>query len=156
LIGTSFDFGTRLIRVSHEGDRWATSQVWQTTAIKPYFNDLVVHGEHIYGFDASFLVCVSLNEPARPKWKARGYGNGQVLLLPDQNLLLILSEKGDVALVEARPDSHKEVARFKVFDGKTWNHPVIAHGKLFVRNGEEAACYQLVEENGEKAQVRRP
>ena len=54
--------------------------------------------------------------------------------------------EGDVALVEARPDSHKEVARFKVFEGKTWNHPVIAHGKLFVRNGEEAACYQLVEE----------
>jgi len=156
LIGTSFDFGTRLIRVSHEGDRWATSQVWQTTALKPYFNDLVVHGEHIYGFDASFLVCVSLNEPAKAKWKARGYGNGQVLLLPDQNLLLILSEKGDVALVEARPDSHKEVARFKVFAGKTWNHPVIAHEKLFVRNGEEAACYQLVEENGEKVQVRRP
>jgi len=113
-------------------------------------------GEHLYGFDASFLVCVSLNEPARPKWKARGYDNGQVLLLPDQNLLLILSEKGDVALVAARPDSHKEVARFKVFEGKTWNHPVIAHGKLFVRNGAEAACYQLVEENGQKAQVRRP
>jgi hypothetical protein len=51
-------------------------------------------GEHLYGFDASFLVCVSLNEPARPKWKARGYGNGQVLLLPDQNLLLILSVLG--------------------------------------------------------------
>ena len=35
----------------------------------------------------------------------------------------------------------------EVFAGKTWNHPVIAHGKLFVRNGAEAACYQLVEEN---------
>src|SRR5438876_7104688 len=72
--------------------------------------------------------CIERPLASPSKWKARGYGNGQVLLLPDQNLLLILSEKGDVALVEARPDSHKEVARFKVFAGKTWNHPVIAHG----------------------------
>jgi outer membrane protein assembly factor BamB len=153
LVGTSFGFGTRLVRVSHQGDKWTASQVWQTKAIQPYFNDLVVHRDHVYGFDASFLVCVSLAEPAKPKWKTRGYGNGQVLLLPDQDLLLVLSEKGDVALVEARPDSHKELARFKAFEGKTWNHPVVAHGKLFIRNGEEAACYQLANESRETAQA---
>jgi outer membrane protein assembly factor BamB len=155
LLGTGFGFGTRLIRVNHEGDSWAANQVWHTTAIKPYFNDLVVHRDHIYGFDASFFVCVSLAEPAKPKWKARGYGSGQVLLLPDQDLLLILSEKGDVVLVEARPDGHKEFARFKAFEGKTWNHPVVAHGKLFIRNGEEAACYQLTEESGDTEQAKR-
>ena len=50
---------------------------------------------------------------------------------------------GDVALVEANPDRYKELGRFQAFEGKTWNHPVIAHGKLFVRNAEEAACYEL-------------
>jgi hypothetical protein len=46
------------------------------------------------------------------------------------------------------PGGHKELGRFKAIEGKTWNHPVVARGKLFVRNDEEAACYQLMEEPG--------
>src|SRR5271168_4716869 len=71
----------------------------------------------------------------------------QVLLLPDQDLLLIVSEKGEGALVQASPEQHKELSRMPMVTGKTWNHPVLAHGKLFVRNDEEAACYQLNEES---------
>jgi outer membrane protein assembly factor BamB len=55
----------------------------------------------------------------------------------------VLSEEGDVALVPGRPEKHEELCRFKALEGKTWNHPVIAHGKLFVRNGEEIACFGL-------------
>src|SRR5439155_11722271 len=91
---------------------------------------------------SNFLTCVTLAD-GKSKWKARGYGNGQVLLLPDQDLLLVVTEKGAVALVEAKPEEHHELARFQVIEGKTWNHPVLAHGKLFVRNGAEAACYDL-------------
>ena len=68
---------------------------------------------------------------------------GQVLLIVDQNLLLILSETGEVALVDATPDGHKLIAKFKAIEGKTWNHPVYANGRLYVRNGEEAACFEL-------------
>jgi outer membrane protein assembly factor BamB len=144
LLGTGFGLGTRRIRVTRAGDGWATREVWATRAIKPYFNDLVVHGGHLYGFDGPFLTCVSL-EDGKGKWRERGYGNGQVLLLADQGLLLVLSEQGEVALVEASPYGHKERGRFQAIEGKTWNHPVVAHGKLYVRNGEEAACYQLTE-----------
>jgi len=59
------------------------------------------------------------------------------------DMLLVLSEKGDVALVDATTERFKERATFKALTGKTWNHPVIAHGKLFVRNSEEAVCYEL-------------
>src|SRR5262249_32622856 len=58
LIGTSFGVGTRRVRVHREGDTWATKEVWTTRAIKPYFNDLVVHRGHVYGFDNNFLTCV--------------------------------------------------------------------------------------------------
>jgi outer membrane protein assembly factor BamB len=134
--------GSRRIHVTKNGETWAEKQVWETKAIKPYYNDLVIYKDHLYGFDGSFFNCVSLKD-GKGRWKARGYGSGQVLLLADQGLLLIVSEKGDVALVEAIPDKHKELARFPAIAGKTWNHPVVAHGKLFVRNGEEVACYQL-------------
>jgi outer membrane protein assembly factor BamB len=149
LIGTSFGLGTRRVHVHQEGGHWTTEEVWTTPALKPYYNDQVVFGDHVYGFDNNLLTCVSLAD-GKAAWKERGYGNGQILLLVDQGLLLVLSEKGEIALVEARPEAHKQLGRFQAVTGKTWNHPVIAHGKLFVRNGEEAVCYELAQE-GENA-----
>jgi outer membrane protein assembly factor BamB len=145
LIGSGFGNGTRRVRVTRHGSGWKTEQIWETKAISPYFNDLVIHKGHLYGFHNNLLTCVNL-ETGKQTWKERGYGNGQVLLLPDQDLLLVLSEKGEVALVEAKPERRTELGRFPAITGKTWNHPVVAHGKLFVRNGEEAACYQLAED----------
>jgi outer membrane protein assembly factor BamB len=153
LIGTGFGIGTRRLHVTRDGSAWKADQVWESKAIAPYYNDLVIHKDHIYGFHNQFFTCVSLAD-GKAKWKERGYDSGQVLLLPDQDLLLIQAEKGDVALVEAKPNGRKELARFHALDGKTWNHPVVAHGKLFVRNGEEAACYQLAEEGGEPVASR--
>jgi len=146
LIGTGFGAGTRRVHLKHDGDKWTTEDVWSSKAFKPYFNDQVVSGDHSYGFDSSFFACLSLAD-GKVKWKDRRYGSGQVLLLADQNLLLVLSEQGKVALVEANPDKLNEVASFQVLEGKTWNHPVVAHSKLFVRNGEEMACYQLAPES---------
>jgi outer membrane protein assembly factor BamB len=147
LIGSGFGMGSRRVHVSREKDAWKADEVWQTTAIAPYFNDCVVHKDHVYGFHNNpFFVCVSLAD-GKQKWKERGYDSGQVLLLPDQDLLVIQAEKGEVALVEAKPDRRTELGRIPALKAKTWNHPVIANGKLFVRNGVEAACFQLTEES---------
>lgn len=143
LIGTAFGNGTRRISISSNKDaKWHDKELWTSKAINPYFNDLVIHRNHLYGFNNDIFTCVNLDK-GKLKWKERGYDCGQVLLLADQDLLLIVSEKGEAALVEANPEGHKELARFQAIVGKTWNHPVLAHGRLYVRNGEEAACYRL-------------
>lgn len=142
LIGTGMGVGTRRIRVTHTEDNWPVEEQWTSKQFKPYFNDFVIHEDKLYGFDGPILMCVDLAN-GKPSWRARGYGNGQVLLLTDQNLLLVLTETGEVALVEAQPKKHVEICRIPAITGKTWNHPVIAHGRLFVRNAEEMACFEL-------------
>jgi outer membrane protein assembly factor BamB len=144
LLGTPFGFGSKRIHVDKTDAGWTTKEVWSTRFISPYFNDLVVHQDHLYGFDNNFLACLSIADGKR-RWKERGYGNGQVLLLVEQSLLLVLAESGEVALVAAQPDKLHEIARFQAIEGKSWNHPAIAHGRLFVRNGEEMACFALKE-----------
>jgi outer membrane protein assembly factor BamB len=145
LLGTGFGVGTRRLHLRKKADGWSDEEVWTTKALNPYYNDLVVHRGHLYGFDGIFFTCVRLDDGEKC-WRVRGYGNGQVLLLAEQGLLLVLSEKGEVVLLKADPEKHAVVGRFQAIQGKTWNHPVVAQGKLFVRNGEEVACFRLAPE----------
>jgi outer membrane protein assembly factor BamB len=145
LFGTGMGNGDRRVRVERRGDSWAEpTEVWTSTKINPYYNDRVIHKGHVYGFDNNMFTCLSL-ENGKARWRGGRYGSGQVLLLADQDLLLVLSEKGEAVLVEADPEKHRELGRIQVLElkGKTWNHPVVANGRLFVRNAEEAACYEL-------------
>jgi outer membrane protein assembly factor BamB len=77
------------------------------------------------------------------KWKGGRYGKGQAVLLENSGVLLISTEDGRVVLVRADPGEHSEVASFKGLEGKTWNHPVVVGDRLYVRNAQEAAAYQL-------------
>ncbi len=135
--------GVARVQVTSQGDRWQVAEVWSTKQIKPEFPDFVVHQGYAYGFDGAFFCCLDLATGKR-RWKEGRYGRGQVMLLPEQALLLVTSEEGEVLLLAADPQRHRELGRLPALkEETTWNHPVIAHGRLYVRNAEEMACYEL-------------
>jgi outer membrane protein assembly factor BamB len=142
LITPSAESGVRRVAVAHGPGGWTATERWTSRGLKPYFNDFVVLGGHAYGFDASILSCIDLQDGSR-KWKGGRYGNGQLVGLAGQDLLLVLSEEGDLALVKAAPDQFTEVARIPALHGKTWNHPAVVGDVVLVRNGEEMAAFRL-------------
>ena len=141
LIGSE-DLGLVQLDVARGGKGWTAARKWATNNMKPAYNDVVVQDGFAYGLDGYILCCVDLATGQR-RWKGGRYGHGQILLLADQPLLLVLSEKGDVALVACNPEKSEELARFQAIEGKTWNHPTLSRGRLYVRNDEEMACYEV-------------
>ena len=76
-------------------------------------------------------------------WKKGRYGHGQLVLLADQDALLVQGDLGEVLLVGIGGDQPQELGKFEAIEGKTWNHPALVANRLFVRNGEEIAGYEL-------------
>jgi len=139
--------GIRRIAVTHTPAGWKTEERWTSRGLTPSFNDTVVHNGHAFGFSGSILACIDVKDGTR-NWKGGRYGNGQIVLLADQDLLIVVSEEGDLALVKATPDQFTELARVPAIQGKTWGHPALAGDVLLVRNGQEIAAFRLAPARG--------
>lgn len=139
-ISTGYGTGAAVIELTPAAGRLAVREVWRNIRMKNQFTSSVLHDGFIYGLDESILACVDA-ATGELKWKGGRYGYGQVMLASGH--LIVLTEGGDLALVRATPDTHEELVRFTVLDGKTWNHPAMANGYLLVRNLKEMAAFDL-------------
>lgn len=123
-----------------DDDAWTVREVWSSRNLKTKFSSAVLHDGCAFGFDDGLLACVDLEDGSR-RWKRGRYGHGQLMRVGPW--LLLQAESGEVVLVAADGDEHRELARLPALDGKTWNNPALAGRYLLVRNAQEAACYEL-------------
>jgi outer membrane protein assembly factor BamB len=144
LVSAGYGLGSALLRIAQGRDgQFSVEEKWSEKNLRNLrskFADMILLDGFVYSLDDGILACLEADTGKR-RWKQGRFGHGQLLLVGD--LLLVLSEAGELALVEPNPKSFSELGRITVLSGKTWNTPAIAGRKLLVRNHEEAACYDL-------------
>lgn len=142
LVSSGDGVGLCCLQVARDGDQWSISENWTTTQLRPSFNDSLVHGDLIFGFNQNIFGCIDANNGKR-LWHGGRYGFGQAVLLKNSGTILVVSEKGELAMLKAQADKLEVLQKLPVLEGKTWNHPIVAGDRLFMRNGRSAVCLQL-------------
>ena len=141
LVSSGYGVGAKLFQISRNPmGELNVSIIWETIYLKAKFTNIIYYNDYLYGLDDGIFACINPADGTR-QWKRGRYGHGQTLLISD--VLLVLTESGEVVLVDPNPNTHIEHARFAAVKGRAWNTPALAGDYLLVRSDREAACYQL-------------
>jgi len=141
VFSSGYGYGAELIELSAVASgRLEAQRLWKSIRMKSKFGHLFVRDGFLYGLDDGQFACVDLQDGSL-RWKEGRYGHGQGLLVGD--LYLLMAESGELVLLQPTPEAPHELARYRVFDAKTWNPIALAGDLLLVRNDREAACLRL-------------
>lgn len=132
-ISSGYDTGSALFQVKVEGNRVSAEEIWRSRGMKNTFSSSVLHDGTIYGFDNATLKALDAAS-GEERWKQRGFGHGSLILAGGN--LIVLSEKGTLALLAATPREYKQLGAIRVLEGKCWTAPALANGRLYLRNEE--------------------
>jgi len=140
----SSDYGTgcALLKLTAAGERIKATEVYFNREMRNHYGSSVRLDKHLYGFSSGILTSMDLMT-GEVAWKDRSVGKGQVILA--EGLLYLQGETGTVALAEATPTAYKEISRFEFGRGDypLWTLPVIAGGRLYLRDQGKLACYKI-------------
>lgn len=141
-ISSGYGRGCAMLKIDKQGDAWQPNLVYKNRNMRTHFSSCVRHQDHVFGFDDSNLTCMNIRT-GKVAWKQRGFDKGSVLLANDQ--LIIYGESGVLALAEANPTEYREVSRFQFSEDKRscWSVPVIANGRMYVRDQSKLACFDM-------------
>lgn len=142
-VSKGYGEGAMLIRLALRPDGgFDVSEVWRAPRVlRTKFTQVVIRDGHVYGLSDGTLECADL-ETGKRIWKKGRYGHGQILGVGE--LLLVLSESGELSLVEPTPDEPNRVlGSIQAVEGLTWNNLALSGDLLLVRNRREAAAFRL-------------
>lgn len=132
-ISSGYDTGAGLFQIKVAGNQVSAVEVWRSRGMKNQFSSSVLHNGTLYGFDNATLKAIDAATGAE-RWKTRGLGHGSLILAGGR--LVVFSESGTLALLEATPEEHKQLGAIRVLEGKCWTAPTLADGRLYLRNEE--------------------
>jgi outer membrane protein assembly factor BamB len=150
-LSAGYDVGSSACRIEKDGSRYSATRLWFSPGNEPVVNHWstpVCKEGYLYGmfgfkkFKKGPMKCVEL-ATGKEMWSHPGFGQGNVILVGDR--LVALAEDGNLVIVEATPDSYKEICRTRAFQDKCWTTPAFADGKIYVRSISEGICFDVSE-----------
>lgn len=140
-IFVSSDYGTGcvLLKVANGG---SASEVYFNRDMRNHYSTSVLVGDYLYGFSSSILTAMKF-QTGEVAWRNRSVGKGS-LIYADRHLYAV-GEDGVIGLLEATPAEYREISRFEIAKGAfpMWSQPVIANGKLYLRDQDNLYCYNV-------------
>lgn len=140
-ISSGYDVGATLLRITAENGGASIEEIWKSKAMQNIYTSSILRGDYLYGFDKGTLKCIELLT-GEEKWKQRGFGVGTLIFAAGH--LIVLGDKGKLALVEATPAAYTEKSAAEVLTGRCITVPALAEGKLYLRNTQELVCLDLM------------
>jgi outer membrane protein assembly factor BamB len=135
--------GGSMVELTSSDGETSCRFAWHSNDLVVHHGGLVLHEGHVYATNDQALNCVEL-KTGKLKWKNRGVGKGSVTFADGR--LVVRSESGPVALVEATPSAYKELGKFDQPDRSSspaWTYPVVAGGRLFLRDQDKLFVYDV-------------
>jgi len=140
---SGYGTGGGLVHLIKKGDKYKAEEVYFTKSMKNQHGGMVLLQDHIYGSDEEFLTCLDF-KTGKKAWAERQGGKGSIAFADGR--LYYRNEDGPILLVEATPEKYIEHGRFeqpRKSGHNTWPHPVIANGKLYIRDQDFLFCYDV-------------
>jgi outer membrane protein assembly factor BamB len=135
--------GGGLLKLTADNGGVTAKEVYHINLLANHHGGVVRLGDYVYGTNNNGLVCIDF-KTGETKWQDRCVGKGSIAAADGR--LYVRSEKGPIALVEATPSAYKELGRFEQPDRSSknaWPHPVIAGGRLYLRDQNVLLCYDV-------------
>jgi len=142
-VTSGYGVGCNGFRITKDGSTWNTEQLYANTNIANHHGGVVLLNGHVYGTTGGSFRCLDINT-GELTFEGRSVGKGATLYADGH--FILRSEKGPVGLIKATPDELIEVSRFDQPDRsnrQAWPHPVIANGKLYLRDQGLLLCYDV-------------
>ncbi|MDQ3256177.1 MAG: PQQ-like beta-propeller repeat protein [Acidobacteriota bacterium] len=140
----SSDYGTGggLVEIKARGREVTAQEIYFTKEMRNHHSSSILIGDHLYGFSSGILTAMRF-DTGQVAWRDRSVGKGSLAFA--DGLLYCLSENGVVGLVEATPEAYREKGRFSIPQDSlsTWAHPVIAGGRLYLRDQDTIYAFDI-------------
>jgi outer membrane protein assembly factor BamB len=146
-VTSGYEIGCNLFKVSAAAGKFSSEQVYVNKSMVTQLGGVVKVGAHVYGYsDKKGWTCLDFLT-GNQVWQDNSHlGKGSVLAVGDQLILRLEKEKGTVVLIDATPEGWKEKGRFDQpnrSDKSSWPPPVVANGKLYLRDQDRLFCYDV-------------
>ena len=139
---SAYDTGGVLLGLTAQNGEVKAQEIYFTREMQNHHGGVLLVNGYLYGFNNSILTCLEFST-GKMMWRNRSVGKGSLTYADGH--LYIESEDNVVGLAEASPTGYREKGRFRIPDQglPSWAHPVVAGGRLYIRNQRTLVQYDI-------------